>query len=535
MHEQVLPSSVKSNFKIICSKGHVFTSTFDALKNKNKQCTVCSGRHKKTETHYQELAKSHGFKWIGSTIPDKVIDKTMWMCLEHGHTFESSYNKIKNGAKCKVCIGYGKKSLLDYQIVADKAGLEFIGKVPSITRIPTEWKCLECGYKITASFDNVNRGTGCKSCAGLVKKNLSDYHNLATSLGFKFIGEHIPDRTVIKTSWLCDKGHEFISSYHNLVHNKVCNICSHSTSKKENEILDYIKSLGFKAEKRVFTFTDKEKEERSLDINKKYKYEIDIFIPELNIGIEYHGLYFHSYGFIELNKQSNKHDGRTMHRNKYRFFKARGIDLIQIFSSEWESKQDIVKSIINSRLGIAKKIYARKCSIKKIAHNDVSMFLNNNHIQGGCPSKYNYALIYEGYIVSVMTFNQSRFEKNKMELVRFANKLNISVVGGFSKLLKHFISESKTKNIVSYCNLRYFSGSGYIKNGFKPITYTQPNYFYFKNNSSFLYSRHKFQKHKLQKELDIFDASLSEYENMKNNGYEKIYDAGNLKLIYSIE
>ena len=133
-----------------------------------------------------------------------------------------------------------------------------------------------------------------------------------------------------------------------------------------------------------------------------------------------------------------------------------------------------------------------------------------------------------------MTFNKSRFEKDKIELVRFANCLNTTVVGGFSKLLKNAIAAMQVGEIISYCNLRYFTGRGYIKNGFKVSHITQPNYFYFhKSNKNKLYSRNMFQKHKLKKLLDNFDPELSEYDNMRNNGYSKIYDAGNLKLVYS--
>jgi len=50
--------------------------------------------------------------------------------------------------------------------------------------------------------------------------------------------------------------------------------------------------------------------------------------------------------------------------------------------------------------------------------------------------------------------------------LRFCNKLNYSVVGGASKLFKHFIKNNKPKNIISYSDNRYFDGSLYEKLGF---------------------------------------------------------------------
>lgn len=58
-----------------------------------------------------------------------------------------------------------------------------------------------------------------------------------------------------------------------------------------------------------------------------------------------------------------------------------------------------------------------------------------------------------------------------------------------------------------------------------------PNYFYFKKNSIVLLNRLLFQKHKLIKILENYDEKLSEYENMEVNGYNRIFDCGNLVFV----
>ena len=55
-----------------------------------------------------------------------------------------------------------------------------------------------------------------------------------------------------------------------------------------------------------------------------------------------------------------------------------------------------------------------------------------------------------------------------------------------------------------------------------------PNYWYFKGNVLQLESRVKYQKHKLKSLLEFFDESKTEVENMKANGYNRIFDCGNL-------
>ena len=97
--------------------------------------------------------------------------------------------------------------------------------------------------------------------------------------------------------------------------------------------------------------------------------------------------------------------------------------------------------------------------------------------------------------------------------------------------MKHFEIEYAPKKIISFVDVRYFTGNSY-KN-FINTDLTQPNYFYFKDKDKTLtlWSRVKFQKHKLKDKLEIFDSNLSEYENMLNNGYLRIFDAGNLKMV----
>ena len=95
-------------------------------------------------------------------------------------------------------------------------------------------------------------------------------------------------------------------------------------------------------------------------------------------------------------------------------------------------------------------------------------------------------------------------------------------------MLNYFIKKYKTKNLVSYVDRRYFDGNGY-KN-WKLIEQTKSNYWYIKNG--ILESRMKYQKHKLNRLLKIFDSNLSEWENMVNNGFFRIWDCGNLKFKY---
>jgi hypothetical protein len=160
-------------------------------------------------------------------------------------------------------------------------------------------------------------------------------------------------------------------------------------------------------------------------------------------------------------------------------------------------------------------------------------FLNGNHLQGYSNCSVSLGLYYNNQLVSILTFGKSRFDKNvEWELIRFANVLNTSVVGGFQKLFKYFTKTYNPCSIVSYADKRYSIGNIYRSAGMKEIKNDSVNYYYFNKNEGIRYSRHQFQKHKLKDKLPIFDNSLSERDNMKMNGFYKIYDCGNYKFVW---
>lgn len=75
------------------------------------------------------------------------------------------------------------------------------------------------------------------------------------------------------------------------------------------------------------------------------------------------------------------------------------------------------------------------------------------------------------------------------------------------------------------CDKRYFNGTSYLSLGMKQLEDSCSSYVYVSANGETL-SRYQCQKHKLQKMLKKFDASLTETENMEMNSYYKMYDFG---------
>ena len=133
-----------------------------------------------------------------------------------------------------------------------------------------------------------------------------------------------------------------------------------------------------------------------------------------------------------------------------------------------------------------------------------------------------------------MTFGKRRIalgkkstEEGEFELLRYCTLGNFNVIGGAGKLLKYFEREYNPSKIVSYADRRWSQGNLYKQLGFQLSHISQTNYWYIYNQTNIRLYRFNFRKNVLEKKLENFDKHLSEFENMKNNGYDRVYDCGN--------
>lgn len=251
--------------------------------------------------------------------------------------------------------------------------------------------------------------------------------------------------------------------------------------------------------------------------------EIDIYLPDYKIGIEYNGDYFHS----DLFKK------KSFHLKKTKELQDKGIRLIHIWESDWYCRKKIVKSMLLNILNkTPNRIYARNTLVKEISKKESNEFLNENHLQGSSVDKIRLGLYFNNELVSVMTFSSLRkavghsSKNGSYELVRFCNKVDTTVIGGASKLYRFFIKKYSPSYIVSFANRDWSNGSLYNKLGMKFEKFTTPGYFYSKSRHKF--SRFRFQKHKLVEQGE--DPTLTEYQIMLKNGFYRVWDTGNYKF-----
>lgn len=255
--------------------------------------------------------------------------------------------------------------------------------------------------------------------------------------------------------------------------------------------------------------------------------ELDIYLPDIGLAIEVDGVFWHS-------EERGKH--RWYHCEKTDRCEQQGIHLLHIYDTEWNdpAKRNIIESKLKHLLQQSQRIFARKCKIKPVSAQEASEFLDQNHIQGRCPSQIKAGLYYQDRLVALATVGKARFNRMyQWELLRYCNAAGITVTGGLSRLLRYFSKNHDITKLISYADRRWtpsFSQNLYRSSGFVTIGKSDPNYKYFQVNSNKieLLSRNRFQKHMLKERVEYYDSALTEYENMLINGYHRIWDCGNL-------
>lgn len=283
--------------------------------------------------------------------------------------------------------------------------------------------------------------------------------------------------------------------------NDRCPNCSPRGSISQNEIADWIESLGIKIGRNVTGVIGRQ--------------ELDIFSFENKLAIEFNGLYYHNEA---AGKDSQYHESKTEKCKKF------GIRLLHIFEDEWYHKQDIVKSLISHRLGrSSKKIYARSCTIKEISSSDRKIFFNNNHIDGDTAAMHSLGLFYNDDLVAAISLRKPiQSHAGDIEIARCCTAINMSVVGGTSKLVaaaKSYAIKFGSKKLITYVDKRLGgTGAAYVAAGFTKKNETQPRFWWTDYRARF--NRFKF---KANKPLGLTEAQVAE-----EAGVVKIYGCGNI-------
>lgn len=255
-------------------------------------------------------------------------------------------------------------------------------------------------------------------------------------------------------------------------------------------------------------------------------YEIDVWMPEKKLAVEYCGLYWHG-------EELGGKGARTAHLRKWKLCRELGIRLVTIFEDEWLSKRSVVEGFLKSILGVpSQKIGARKLSVVEVAAPQAKSFLSN-HLQG-----YSRGLalgLSNGIeLLAVAVFakpNASRARKSApgvWELSRYCVHPEYKVMGGLGKLIATFRKTHPEATILlSYSDNRWSEGGIYKALGFELKAVNPPSYWYFKAHSQGPRS-HRY-KHRKSEAVRLFGGSGTEWEINSRNGLDRIWDCGSMR------
>lgn len=520
-----------SKLTVKCNScGNTFVVNANQLLHKTQKCPLCETKtHKFTNEEFIERLKEKfgdRFDYSKVNYVNSRSEVTL-ICNNCGTEFQKNAKWILNQKNpCTGC-DYKNKDLNKRKFL-DRVKNKFGDKL-SFTEIDyknakcdIKVHCNECGYDFNTTPDFlIGTKFGCPNCARInSRKTVEEF--IAKSRekhGDKYEYDRVTDLPEGLETYVeiycnqCKKYFRQKAKMH--INGCGCQSCARRMSSYEFDIIDFVK----KRYNGEIVHGD-----RTVLCPK----EIDVYFPDCKIGVEVTGNYWHST-YV-------KNDRQHLFQ-KFKEADAKGVKLYTFYEDELINRKDVCLSMILGSLGVYDRvIYARKTKVKEVSDKNVVIeFLNKNHLQGNVPSYYKaYGLYVNDELLSLMTFtkprqNMGRRDDGKqIELSRFCTLLNTRVVGGASKLLKHFIRENpEFTDIYSYSNNRYSNGKLYNSLGFTHKGDVDIDYFYVNQDDNCLKRVNKryFRKSAVKaRGIDI--ENKTEYELAKNEGYERLYDCG---------
>lgn len=297
----------------ICSDcGHRWNSII-ANRAKGNGCPICARAKlgkgkivsaiKKSGTlaeKYPQIASEWGIQ--NELTPQDISpgsNKVFWWICPKGHSYKSAVTNRVQGQGCPICAG--KKVLKGYNDLftlypfteeiwdfSRNVGINpetCAGKSHKVVY----WKCTE-GHEWKAKISHVTDGHTCPYCAGqraIIGTNDIKTTNPELAEEWDYEKNTVSIETVMQSSgkkywWKCCHGHSWQATAAHRNAGEGCPICASSlrTSFPEKALLYYV---GQK-------FSDTIGSYRSIDLS---PYELDVFLPSINTGIEYDGEFYH--------------------------------------------------------------------------------------------------------------------------------------------------------------------------------------------------------------------------------------------------
>jgi hypothetical protein len=519
--------------------GHEWEATISSRSgNRNIGCPFCS--YQLVLVGFNDLAsqnKELSSQWHptlnGNLTAQDILatsnKKVWWICAED-HGWEAPVSRRLQGSYCtfctnmKVLVGFNDLATTYPDLAKEwhpiKNGVltaqEIIAGTPKKL-----WWLGNCGHEWqTTGAARVN-GSGCPVCIGhITLPGFNDLAFLKPELAAEWHptknGDLLPSMVTLGSNkrvwWICSTcGYEWDTFLGGRTGSSSgCPQCAKSFSRKELALYEYVSTLGFEV-----------KQSNRKIITPK---ELDMYIPEKNVAIEFNGVFWHS-------EEQGK--DKYYHYNKWLACKDKGIQLLQFWEDDWDRNPELIKRMVAHKLGVSQQIRISGHATKfvEVSEAVAKVFLTENHLQGYATAKY-FGLEYNGEIVAMIGLRYFKEDKG-LEITRFAASANI--LGGFSKLLKNSVPlYPEAKVIHSYSHNDHATGGVYEANGFTKKHEGKPGYSYvvskIKRVNRLSYTKAKFKSNPALK----YEDGLTERGLATLNNLTRAWDAGSTLWVKEI-
>lgn len=440
----------------------------------------------------------------------------------HEHTTDKR-RKYANKEEFIVCANKKHQHLYNYEEV------EYQG-----CKVPVRIVCKKHGAFMQRPSNHV-QGQGCPQCmaarVGLRSRStVEKFLQQARKVwGHRFDYSKVVYKTSHKhiTIRCRDHGDFQQTPTNHLTGKEACPRCNHMKSAGEAQVAAFLS---------IFTPTNT----RNRQIIKPK--ELDIYLPEHKLAVEYCGEYWHSMGSKEEEKAN-----KNRHLEKHLAASDAGVELITLYATEWENRKFQVKRLLRARLGkLRGRVFARKCELREVPTPEARAFYDKYHIQGGAGYGVHYGLYWKDKLVACMRFtnggnDRGAAAKNRTwTLSRYATR--VGVIGGASRLFKAFVRTHSPDTVKSFSDTRLFSGAMYEKLGFTLKATLPPDYVVWSPKLGIRPKPH-YQRRYLQKRLkehgveNMFDPDTdprTEAEITYYMGAKRLFDCGKKRWVWEV-
>lgn len=525
-----------------CPFGHLWEASVKT-RSKGSGCPYCAGQRlmrgiNDLATTYPGVAQQwHPTKNEGLT-PSDITQRSgqyaWWQCGQ-GHEWRAIISSRTQGNGCGQCAGRTNSTQNGERprVALDQKNL--VISHPNIaqewhpTRNPlfpnqfypssgklVWWQCTK-GHEWESRISNrTTKGNACPYCSNRkIRRGDNDFAHTFPALAVQWHptrngslqATEVAPSSSLKVWWQCDQKHEWQTWVYARVAGSGCPRCfCVKVSKGEASLSQWITSLGL---------TNKFNTRKVIQ-----PYELDIYLPEFKLGIEFNGVYWHSEAAGR---------GKDYHLKKVKAAQAAGITLFQVWEDDWRDREAIIKRMILHRLGLSNEpvVFARKTKILELTTSQAHAFLEQNHIQGKANGGLYLGLTFEGTLVACMVLK--RMPGGIIYLERYATSARVP--GGFTRLLKHAVRALKPSKIITFADQSISDGNLYEKNGFVVDTILKPDYTYLAGRQRV----HKFN-YRLERFRDDptlqYQEGLSERELAILNSLHRIWDSGKIRYVF---